>query len=111
MKMDDHVNEKDLKLLENDRYTFFVLGRVMTGECGFLLSNHESVIICYTCEPFPLWIWTADGIGDDRKEEIYQIVRERFLSKGEYRINLKYEMAQYLLPRAKRDGHDLSIIT
>ena len=109
--MDNHVSERDIELLESDKYTFFVLGRVMTGECGFLRTDHKSVIICYTCQPFPLWIWTADGIADDWKEEIYQIVRENFLAKGEYRINLKYELAQYFLPRAKQDGFDLSIIT
>ena len=31
--MDTYVDERDYKLLEADKYTFFVLKRIMGGEC------------------------------------------------------------------------------
>ena len=31
--MDNYVDERDYKLIENDKYTFFVLGKIMGGEC------------------------------------------------------------------------------
>ena len=61
MSMDTFVDERDFSLLEHDRYTFFVLRRIIGGSCHTLLSNHENLIICYTGEPYPVWIWTVDG--------------------------------------------------
>ncbi|MBR0137908.1 MAG: GNAT family N-acetyltransferase [Erysipelotrichaceae bacterium] len=109
--MDNYVDERDLKNLENDRYTYFVLGRVMTGKCQLLLSDHKRLIICFTTLPYPVWIWTADGLSEEEKENIYALVKEHFLVKGDFNFNLKYELAEYIIPRAKTDGYDLSIIT
>ena len=44
--MDTYVDERDYELLEADRYTFFVLKRIMGGECKLLLSDHERLILC-----------------------------------------------------------------
>lgn len=107
--MDSFVNEKDYKLLENDRYTFFVLRRVIGGECKLLLTDHEKLIICYTGAPFPIWVWTPDGASQEEMERAYQIVREYGLLDGDYRFNLKYELAQYFIDRAEKDGKKLSI--
>jgi len=43
--MDTYVDERNCKLLEADKYTFFVLKRVMGGECQLLLSDHERLIV------------------------------------------------------------------
>ena len=56
--MDHFVDERGYKLLEGDKYTFFVLRRIMDGPCKLLLSDHERLIICFSTEPFPTWIWT-----------------------------------------------------
>ena len=63
--MDTFVDERDYKLLEADKYTFFVLKRIMGGDCRFLLSDHEKLIICFTGHPFPVWIWTPEGASKD----------------------------------------------
>ena len=56
--MDNHVDERDYRLLERDRYTFLVLRRIIGSECSLLLTDHERLIICFTGEPYPVWIWT-----------------------------------------------------
>lgn len=33
--MDNHVDERDYKLLEKDTYSFFVLRRIIGSECNF----------------------------------------------------------------------------
>ncbi len=38
--MDNFIDERDFKILEADKYTFFVLTRIMTRNCELLLSNH-----------------------------------------------------------------------
>ena len=48
--IDNFVTEKDFELLKKDKYTFFVLGRILHGNCNFIASNHKSFIICHKCE-------------------------------------------------------------
>ena len=107
--MDNFVTETDLNLLQNDKYTFFVLGRILHGNCNFVASNHKTFIICHSCEPFPLWIWTSDDISQSEKEEIYKILDENSFLNGKYTFNLKYEFAEFLINRAKTENKTLSI--
>ena len=46
--MDAFVDQRDYALLDQDRYTFFVLRRIIGGSCRLLLSDHENLIVCYT---------------------------------------------------------------
>ena len=41
--MDRFVDERDFKLLDRDRYTFFVLRRILGGQCKLILSDHEKI--------------------------------------------------------------------
>ncbi|MBQ6695191.1 MAG: GNAT family N-acetyltransferase [Lachnospiraceae bacterium] len=109
--MDSFVDERDFKLLESDKYTFFVLRRIIGGKCELLLTDHERLIICFTCNPFPVWIWTADDASEEEMEMVYQIATEHSLMNGKYRFNLKYELAEYFIERAGKDGIGLSIST
>lgn len=75
------------------------------------MTNHERLIICFSCKPFPIWIWTPDDVSEAEKEKAYQIVAEHSLLNGKYRFNLKYELAEYFIDRAVKDGKMLSIST
>lgn len=107
--MDSFVDERDLKILENDKYTFFVLRRIIGGKSELLLTDHERLIICFSGNPFPIWIWTPDDASEAEKEKAYQIASEYSLLNGEYRINLKYDLAMFFIERAAADGKTLSI--
>lgn len=109
--MDNFVDERDYKILENDKYTFFVLGRIMGGKCELLLTDHERLIVCFSCRPFPVWIWTADGTKEDDVERAYQLAEKYSLLDGEHRFNLKYNLAHYFIKRAAADNKKLSIST
>jgi|GEM_PF-2120276 len=37
--MDQYADERDSKLLESDKYTFFVLRRIIGAECKLLLLS------------------------------------------------------------------------
>ena len=56
------ADERDLKLLDNDKYTFFVLRRIIGNECRLLITDHEKLIICYSGEPFPVCVRILAGI-------------------------------------------------
>ncbi|MBP3206306.1 MAG: GNAT family N-acetyltransferase [Lachnospiraceae bacterium] len=107
--MDNYVDERDYKLLEADRYTFFVLRRIIRGNCKLLLSDHERLIICFTGHPFPVWIWTPDDASKEEMEKAYQVAKENLLLTGGYRFNVKYELAEYFIERAAQDGNKIEI--
>ena len=107
--MDNFVDERDYKILENDKYTFFVLSRIMGGKCELLLTDHERLIVCFTCSPYPVWIWTLDGASQDDMERAYQLAKEHSLLNGEHRFNLKYDLAHYFIKRAVADNIKLSV--
>ncbi|MGM9563735.1 MAG: GNAT family N-acetyltransferase [Faecousia sp.] len=107
--MDSFVDERDLKILENDRYTFFVLRHVIGGRCKLLLTDHERLILCFSDYPYPVWIWTPDDASEAEMERAYQLASEHSLLKGTYRFNLKYDLAEFFIQRAAADGKSLSV--
>lgn len=109
--MDDFVDERDYKLLEQDKYTFSVLTRILGFDCKLLLTDHERIIICFSYEPYPVWIWTSDDASESEMEKAYSLAKENNLLDGEHRFNLKYSLAEYFIKRAKKDGINLSIET
>ncbi|MCR5062307.1 MAG: hypothetical protein K6A89_03405 [Treponema sp.] len=108
--MDNFIDERDFKILESDRYTFFVLTRIMTRNCELLLSDHSRMIICYSQSPFPVWIWTADNLTPQEMETVYKISDEHGFLDGKHGINMKYELAEYFIKRAADEGKKLSIL-
>lgn len=109
--MDNYIDERDYQLLEGDKYTFFVLRRIMDKSCKVLLSDHERCIICFSTEPYPTWIWTAEDITQAEMENVYELLVRNNLMDGKHTFNVKYELAEYLIKRAKQNGIDLKIQT
>lgn len=107
--MDSFVDERDFQILEDDKYTFFMLRRIIGGKCKLLLTDHERLIICYTSAPFPIWIWTPDDASREEMEKAYQIVAEHSFFNGGYHFNLKYDLAKFFIEKAAADGKMLSI--
>ena len=109
--MDTYVDERDYKLLEADKYTFFVLNRIMNGECKLLLSDHERLIICFTGHPFTVWIWTPDDASDEEMEKAYRLAKENNLLSVEFHFNVKYALAEYFINRAAEEGTKMRMST
>ena len=110
-KMDTVPDERDDRLLSGDRYTFFVLRRIMRGDCEILLTDHEDLILCYSCAPYPVWIWTPDNASDEVPENAYRLAKETALLDGKHSFNIKYELAEYFIQRAAEEGLQLHIAT
>ena len=71
--MDTFADERDFKILEADKYTFFVLARIMKRDCELLLTDHSRMIICYSQSPFPVWIWTSDDATQEEMRSDYPV--------------------------------------
>ncbi len=102
--MDRQADQRDLKLLENDKYTFFVLGRILNDSCRLTLTDHERLIICHSADPFPVWIWTPDDHSLVEKERAWQAVMQACPISDGYRYNLKNDLACFFLSKAEEQG-------
>ena len=109
--MDTFVDERDYRLLEGDPYTFFVLRRILGEPHTLLLTDHERTLLCFSRQPFPVWIWTPDDITEEELEQTYLLAKENELMDGEHRFNIKYVLAEYFIKRAAADGLALKIET
>jgi len=107
--MDKNNNLEAINLLEEDKYTFSVLRSILTKKCEFILTDNEQYIICYSYKPFPIWVWTRDDVTKEQAEKVYTILKEKSLLNGQYRFNLKYDFANFLMERARIDGIEISI--
>lgn len=109
--MDNFVDNRDFEILEKDRYTFFVLRRILSEECKFLLTDHRRLIICFSRDPFPVWVWIPDDADDDEKENAYRLVTEKFPHGKGFRFNMKYGLADHFIKKAAEEGTSLGILT
>ena len=102
--MDAFVNEKDFELLKQDDCTFQVLDRILRDKCDVVRSDHEKMILCHSESRYPVWIWTPDGLTEEEKETAWQLAEScRPLAEG-YRYNMKEELAEYFLEKARAAG-------
>ena len=109
--MDNFVDERDYELLNKDMHTFSVMIRIIGLDCKIRLTDHKDIILCFSSQPFPVWIWTEDDATEDVKEKAYLTAKENSLLDGEHNFNMKYSLADYFIKRAEKDGLSLSIKT
>ena len=102
--MDAFVTEKDFVLLRQDRCSFSVLDRILRGPCAIVRSNHESLILCHSTPPYPVWIWTRDGLTEEEKETAWKLAEACCPLSGGYRLMMKYELAYAFLEKARGAG-------
>ncbi len=107
--MDSFVNEKDFQLLAQDPYTFSVLDRILRGNCDLVRADHRSLIMCHSEKPYPIWMWTPDGCPDDVREKAWELAAELRPFASGYRYNIKHELAEYFMKRARQEGVDIGI--
>ena len=108
---DRFADERDHTLLEKDKYTFSVLARIIGGDCDLLLTDHERLIVCFSCSPYPVWIWTPDDATEEEKQRAYKLIKDSGLLDGKQTFNMKYALSAYFIDRAAQDARTLSVKT
>ena len=107
--MDNYADSRDYKLFEKDKYTFFVLRKIIDKPCELLLSDHKKLIVCYSGNPYPVWIWTADNVSAEEMDMAYSLVAESGLLDGKHNFIVKYQLAEHFIEKAAREGGSMSI--
>ena len=106
--MDSFADERDFELLEQDRYTFFVLRRILSTPCELILTDHKRLVICLSSVPYPVWIWTSDDATEEEMQRAYELSMEHGFLDGTHTFNMKYGLAEYFISKS---GSKLSVIT
>lgn len=108
-------NVVDTGVFKEDELTFAVLAAIVNNKSTFVITDHDKFVICYSAPPFPAWLWTDENISESEKEEIWQLCsQEKILPGmvGRYNItgyNMKYDMAEYFMEKAKEEQLELAI--
>ena len=95
-------------VLKDDEYCFFVLSRILNGECRLTITDNMRIIVCHSCDPYPVWVWLPDDATSEEMNRAYIIIRENF-DIEKCRFNMKYSLAEYMIGRAANDGISLKI--
>ncbi|MBQ8429402.1 MAG: GNAT family N-acetyltransferase [Clostridia bacterium] len=110
-RYENTVCDIDVSIFQQDEHCFFVLTRILQGECALTITDKKRLVICYSCSPYPVWIWLPDDATEEEKACVYKEVKENFGFDGTYRFNVKYSFAEYMKERAENDGKTIEIVT
>lgn len=108
-------NVVDTGLFEQDSLAFTMLTGFVNNKSTLVITDHDKYVICYSQAPFPVWVWTAEGISETKKDEVWKLFCKEQLLPGETGkyaitgINMKYDMAEYFLKRAEMEKKNLRI--
>lgn len=86
----------DARLLDADAVTFSVLISILQNPCTDIYTNHESVIICYSFPPFPVWVWVKDPGCDKDVDSIGRCLKEAFPLEDGHAYNLSQALLEQL---------------
>lgn len=108
-KYENQICDISTDLFRNDEYSFFVLTKILKSPCRLTITDKERIIICHSTNPYPVWVWMPDNATEEEKKAAYDLVKENFGFCAGYGFNMKYELADYFIKRAKSEGFDLGI--
>lgn len=89
-------------LLIEDKLTFYVLTNILSYQCQKIITDRKDFIICYSCSPHPVWVWTNSKVSDEIYKCISNIIHNHFKSLDNYYFNMKTELIDYLMKNDKK---------
>ncbi len=90
----------NLEILGDDTICFSLLTRILKENSKLTITDKATFIICFSCEPHPVWVWVRDEATYGDMELVYNLVKDNFGFDGKYTFNTKYFMARYFCVRS-----------
>lgn len=85
-----------IDLMQGESITYSVLIRILQGECTDIFTDHESVIVCYSSAPWPVWVWCRDTKDRTAVMEIARCLKAHFPLEQGYDIIMSYALLEKL---------------
>lgn len=87
-------------LLDGDRYAFAVMRNIlkgMFGEVEKIVTDHERLTLCYTCPPYPGWVWLPQDASEGEMERAWALIAQELPPEAGYCVNVSDALAQYIV--------------
>lgn len=85
-----------VELLRRDAVTYSVLIQILQTPCTDIYTDRERVIVCYSCPPFPVWVWCAHPENARDIREIAGCLKEAFPMEAGFTYNLSHVLLDRL---------------
>ena len=86
----------DLLNIIDDSITYAVLKKILQYKCTDIFTNNESIIICYSNPPYPIWVWCKDLNNLDDVKIIADVLKNYYFTKGNYVMCIDYDLLSCL---------------
>lgn len=90
------VPEAAALLQGDDTITFSVLANILQIPCAHTFTDHETVILCHSTPPYPVWVWCRDTDCTESVAAIASCIREHFPAEDGFRWNMTYSLLEAL---------------
>lgn len=87
-------------LLDGDRAAFSVMRNILQGVFGpvkKIVTDHSCLILCYTCPPFPGWVWLPEDASEAEMDRAWDLIRSELPPEAKGRVNMRPAMARHIL--------------
>lgn len=109
IKYENAQNIIDTALWIEDEATFSVLTGIVNYGCKCVITDHRDFVICYSCSPYPVWVWVRDGVGEEILETVWEIAGREFPAQQGFRYVMKYSTADFFLKKGEEMCHPLLV--
>lgn len=99
----------DTALWKEDEVTFSVLTGIINYGCRCVITDHRDFVICYSCSPYPVWVWVRGGAEEELLETVWEITDTKFPKEQGFRYVMKYSTADFFLKKAEKKRNPLSV--
>lgn len=82
--------------LMEDSVTYAVLVGILQGQCAHIFTDHENVVVCHSCPPFPVWVWCRDVQREENVDQIARCMKEELPMEQGYVHILSHELLETL---------------
>lgn len=86
----------DTDILGEDMLTFSVLSAIVNQKCEKVFTDGKTVIICYSCSPYPVWVWVSSQAAGETVSRVAECLAEEFPPEKGYNYNLSYQLLEHL---------------
>ncbi len=85
---------------------YSVLYKILGGVCSCTYTDGESVIICHSTMPYPVWVWCRDPKDPEMARQVGEILKSAFPPRDTYNVILP---ATLLAEMGKRDPYFVGV--
>lgn len=82
--------------IQAEPITYSVLIKILQAPCTDIFTDEENLVICYSCAPWPVWVWCRDVSDDKMVRKIGACLMEHFPVEKGFDIIMRHGLLEQL---------------